>query len=548
LTRGAIAAGLRRLALDVKSFAGRRAPDFLIPEGSETLAQNSVFPHFMDWTSPLWYASYIIVLIGLAGYGSHRLTIVFLYLKHSRKHPQPMELFKELPLVTIQLPVFNEMHVVDRLLASVAALDYPQDKMQIQLLDDSTDETVAICRAGIEDLKARGFDAEHIHRTDRTGYKAGALENGTQFAKGEYLLILDADFVPNPDLLQKTIHYFSDDKIGMIQTRWGHLNRTYNVLTRIQAMFLDGHLELEQTARNRSGRFFTFNGTGGIWRKSCIADAGGWEHDTLTEDMDLSYRAQLKGWRFIFLNDVETPAELPVDMDGFKSQQHRWTKGSIQVCKKVLPAIWKSDVPLFIKMEATAHLTSNFAYLLLICLCFLIYPSQHSTPAFGELTYYIVNVPIFFFSSVSVILFYLVSQKALRPGSWWKEIPYLPLLLALGIGMSISNAKAVLEALCNHQTAFVRTPKYGIGQVKRQDWKKSSYKAMKTLTPFVELLFGFFFLFVVVDAAMSHRWASTILLLPFPVGFFYTSLSSLARMLPSGSEATASKMVNRKAP
>jgi hypothetical protein len=199
-------------------------------------------------------------------------------------------------------------------------------------------------------------------------------------------------------------------------------------------------------------------------------------------------------------------------------------------------------------MEATAHLTSNFAYLLLICLCFLIYPSQHSTPAFGELTYYIVNVPIFFFSSVSVILFYLVSQKALRPGSWWKEIPYLPLLLALGIGMSISNAKAVLEALCNHQTAFVRTPKYGIGQVKRQDWKKSSYKAMKTLTPFVELLFGFFFLFVVVDAAMSHRWASTILLLPFPVGFFYTSLSSLARMLPSGSEATASKMVNRKAP
>ena len=199
-----------------------------------------------------------------------------------------------------------------------------------------------ICRAGIERLKARGFDAEHIHRTDRTGYKAGALENGTRFAKGEYLLILDADFVPNPDLLQKTIHYFTDDKIGMIQTRWGHLNRTFNVLTRIQAMFLDGHLELEQTARNRSGRFFTFNGTGGIWRKSCIADAGGWEHDTLTEDMDLSYRAQLKGWRFIFLNDVETPAELPVDMDGFKSQQHRWTKGSIQVCKKVLPAIWQS--------------------------------------------------------------------------------------------------------------------------------------------------------------------------------------------------------------
>ena len=263
-------------------------------------------------------------------------------------------------------------------------------------------------------------------------------------------------------------------------------------------------MELEQTARNRSGRFFTFNGTAGIWRKSCIADAGGWEHDTLTEDMDLSYRAQLKGWRFIFLNDVETPAELPVDMDGFKSQQHRWTKGSIQVCKKVLPAIWKSKVPLFVKMEATAHLTSNFAYLLLICLCFLIYPNQHAQPDFGKLSYYIVNVPIFFFASVSVILFYLTSQKALRPATWWKEIPYLPLLLALGIGMSITNAKAVIEALCNHQTAFIRTPKYGI-EKNNSDWKKSSYKAMKTLTPFVEFLFGCFFLFVVIEAAMQGR-------------------------------------------
>ena len=499
----------------------------------------------MDWTSPIWYASYIIVLIGLAGYGSHRLTIIFLYLKHARNHPTPLALFEDLPLVTVQLPVFNEMHVVGRLLDAVAAMDYPQDKLQIQLLDDSTDETVAICRAGIERLQARGFDAEHIHRSDRTGYKAGALENGTHSAKGEFLLILDADFVPNPDLLQKTIHYFTDDKIGMIQTRWGHLNRTFNVLTRIQAMFLDGHLELEQTARNRSGRFFTFNGTGGIWRKSCIADAGGWEHDTLTEDMDLSYRAQLKGWRFIFLNDVETPAELPVDMDGFKSQQHRWTKGSIQVCKKVLPAIWRSKVPLFIKMEATAHLTSNFAYLLLICLCFLIYPNQQCQPDFGKLTYYIINVPIFFFSSVSVIVFYMVSQKALRPGSWWKEIPYLPLLLALGIGMSISNAKAVIEALCNHQSAFVRTPKYGIGHSQRHDWKKSSYKAMKTLTPVVELLFGFFFLFVVVDAAMRANWSSAILLLPFPLGFFYTSLSSLARMLPAGTSVTEPQIMNR---
>ena len=321
---------------------------------------------FLKWS---WYVAYVLALLGLSGYGCHRLCIVYLYLRHSWRRPEIKTRFSELPLVTVQLPVFNEMHVVKRLLTSVAQLDYPKDKLQIQLLDDSTDETTSIAEGEILKLQGEGFDAELIHREDRTGFKAGALENGLETAKGEYVFILDADFVPNPDVLQKTIHYFTDDKIGLIQTRWGHLNRNYNLLTRVQAMFLDGHLELEQTARNRSGRFFTFNGTGGIWRKECISDAGGWEHDTLTEDMDLSYRAQLKDWRFIFLNEVETPAELPVDMDGFKSQQHRWTKGSIQCCKKVLPAIWKSKFPLYVKLEATAHLTSNFAWLLLMVLC-----------------------------------------------------------------------------------------------------------------------------------------------------------------------------------
>lgn len=496
----------------------------------------------MHWTTSLWYISYLVVLIGLAGYGVHRLTIVALYLKHSRQHPKPLREFAEMPVVTVQLPVFNEMHVVDRLLKAVSAMQYPKDKLQIQLLDDSTDETREICAAGIKDLEARGFDAVHIHRTDRTGYKAGALENGTRTAKGDFLLILDADFVPNPDMLQRTIHFFTDDKIGMLQTRWGHLNRNYNLLTRIQAMFLDGHLELEQTARNRSGRFFTFNGTGGIWRKSCIADSGGWEHDTLTEDMDLSYRAQLKGWKFIFLNDVECPAELPVDMDGFKSQQHRWTKGSIQVCKKALPAIWKSNAPLFVKMEATAHLTSNFAYLLLLCLCFLIYPSQKYAPDLGKNTYMLINLPIFFFASASVGLFYLVSQKALRPKTWWREIPYLPLLLALGIGMSISNAKAVLEALFNHETAFVRTPKYGIEQGGQHDWKKSSYKAMKTLTPIVEMIFGIYFLFVVVQALRNGNWSSAIFLSIFPLGFFYAAFSSLMRMVCAPSRPALAKV------
>ncbi len=483
----------------------------------------------------LWYVAYTLVLIGLAGYGFHRLTILFLYLKHSRNKPEPLKKFEDLPLVTVQLPIFNEQYVVDRLFDAVAAMDYPQDKLEIQVLDDSTDDTVKICQAGVERLKARGFDAVYLHRTDRTGFKAGALEEGTKVAKGEYLFILDADFVPEPDVLNKTIHFFTDDGIGMIQTRWGHINRTFNLLTRVQAMFLDGHLQLEQTARNRSGRFFTFNGTAGIWRKCCITDAGGWDHDTLTEDMDLSYRAQLKGWRFIFLDNVVTPAELPVDMDGFKNQQHRWTKGSIQVCKKILVNIWRSDAPLACKLEATAHLTANFAYLLLIVLCFLLYPAQ-SSPSFSNTTMLLINLPLFFFASVSVILFYLYAQRAIRPDSWYKEIFYLPLLLALGIGMSVNNAKAVLEALFNHETAFVRTPKYGIEKKaapSNSQWQKSSYKAIKSVViPLIELAFGCFFSFVIIERIVEGHLLSAVLLLPF-LGFFYTCYGSIVRLVVS---------------
>lgn len=487
----------------------------------------------------IWYAAYVLVLLGLSGYGCHRLGIIYLYLKHSWRRPRAKRRFEELPFVTVQLPVFNEMHVVKRLLTAVSELDYPQDKLQIQLLDDSTDETTEISRVEIEKLQARGFDAQLIHREDRSGFKAGALENGLRTAKGDYVFILDADFVPNPDVLKETIHYFTDEKIGLIQTRWGHLNRNYNLLTRVQAMFLDGHLELEQTARNRSGRFFTFNGTGGIWRKECIVDAGGWEHDTLTEDMDLSYRAQLRHWRFIFLKEVETPAELPVDMDGFKSQQHRWTKGSIQCCKKVLPAIWRSKFPLYIKLEATAHLTANFAWLLLLVLCFLIFPNTKWAPEMSGWVRALIHVPIFIFASGSVIFFYLMSQKALHPNGWWKEIIYLPCLLALGIGMSINNARAVLEAIFNKQSAFIRTPKYGIEKKKAHhsgSWRTSRYKAIKSsVTPVVECLFGCFFLFVVLDALLSGNWLSFIFLLPFPIGFFYTSLSSFAISLAAAS-------------
>ena len=293
----------------------------------------------------IWTICYLSVLFGLSAYGIHRYVIIYLFLKNRKRAPIPAAYFKELPKVTMQLPIFNEVYVVERLLKSVSELDYPKDRLQIQVLDDSTDDTREITASAVEQLRRRGFNVDLIHRLDRVGFKAGALATGLDSADGEFVCILDADFVPQPDLLRRTIHFFSDPKIGMIQTRWGHLNRGYSLLTRVQAMFLDGHLLLEQTARSRSGRFFNFNGTAGLWRKSCIQGAGGWQHDTLTEDLDLSYRAQLEGWKFVFLVDVVTPAELPVDMNGFKSQQHRWTKGSIQTCKKLLPRICKPSSP-----------------------------------------------------------------------------------------------------------------------------------------------------------------------------------------------------------
>jgi len=381
----------------------------------------------------IWTVCYLSVLIGLSGYGLHRYFIVYLFLKNRKKVPQPVDRFAELPVVTVQLPLFNEIYVVERLLKSVSELDYPRDRLQIQVLDDSTDETREIAASCVRRLGERGFDVDLIHRSDRTGFKAGALEVGLRTARGDFVCILDADFVPQPQLLKSTVHFFTNPKIGMIQTRWGHINRGYSLLTRVQAMFLDGHLLLEQVARSRSGRFFNFNGTAGLWRKSCILESGGWQHDTLTEDLDLSYRAQLGGWQFVFLNDVVTPAELPVDMNGFKSQQHRWTKGSIQTCKKLLPRIWRSALPLPIKFEATAHLTSNFAYLLLACLCVLLHPSTGG-PQSGWLRVFLFDVPIFLTASLSVAVFYICAQRELHPRTWMKEILLLPALIADAVG------------------------------------------------------------------------------------------------------------------
>ncbi|MGI8603347.1 MAG: cellulose synthase family protein [Verrucomicrobiales bacterium] len=486
----------------------------------------------MDWSDYLWIASYLIVVLGLSAFGIHRYAMVYLFLKNSRHKPRPRALFQELPTVTVQLPVFNEQHVVGRLIDAVAKLDYPRHLLQIQLLDDSTDETIQISRQKVASLQAAGLNADLIQRTDRSGFKAGALENGLRTAIGEFVFILDADFIPPPDILHQMIHFFTDEKIGMIQTRWGHINRGYSLLTRIQAMFLDGHLMVEQTARSRAGRFINFNGTAGIWRKSCIIDAGGWQHDTLTEDLDLSYRAQMKGWKFVFLNDVVTPAELPVDMNGFKSQQHRWTKGSIQTCKKLIGPLWRSDLPFVIKLEGSVHLCSNFAYLLLIFLCFLVFPGSGDAVTLGGWRRWLLDVPVFFATTISVGAFYLVSQQAVHPKKWWQEIVFLPCLLALGVGMSINNGKAVIEALFNHKSGFVRTPKYGI-EGKGQSWRTAKYSAGKSVAVILEVAFALYFGCAVLFAIQNALWGTVPFLLMFTAGFWYAAGGSISQMLPA---------------
>jgi cellulose synthase/poly-beta-1,6-N-acetylglucosamine synthase-like glycosyltransferase len=478
----------------------------------------------------IWTFCYLSVLIGLSCYGLHRYFIVYLFLKNRKHVPQPLAHFEQLPVVTVQLPLFNEIYVVERLLKSVSELVYPRDRLQIQVLDDSTDETRDLTRSCVGQLSRRGFDVELIHRTNRVGYKAGALETGLVSARGDFVCILDADFVPQPGLLKETVHFFTDPKVGMIQTRWGHLNRGYSLLTRVQAMFLDGHLLLEQVARSRSGRFFNFNGTAGLWRKSCIQESGGWQHDTLTEDLDLSYRAQLEGWKFIFLTDVVTPAELPVDMNGFKSQQHRWTKGSIQTCKKLLPRIWRSHLPWPIKIEATGHLTSNFAYLLLACLCVLLHPSTGG-PQSGWLRMLLIDVPIFLTASLSVAVFYICAQRELHPRTWMKEILLLPALLALGVGLSINNARAVLEAVFNHKSEFKRTPKYGI-EHKSQPWRSCRYMPLKSLLPIVEIGFAIYFSYFVWYALAHGQYFTLPFLILFQTGFLYVAISSVAQWWP----------------
>jgi cellulose synthase/poly-beta-1,6-N-acetylglucosamine synthase-like glycosyltransferase len=480
---------------------------------------------------------YFFVLSILAIYGWHRYYLVYLYMKNRDKAPGrslPPPPLTELPRVTIQLPIYNEMYVADRLIDAVCEMDYPRELLEIQVLDDSTDETTDIAELAVRRHASRGFDISYLHRVDRRGYKAGALEAGLKVAKSNFIAIFDADFVPPKDFLRKTLPHFTDAKIGMVQARWGHINQDYSLLTKIQSILLDAHFVLEHGGRNRAGCFFNFNGTAGVWRREAIDSAGGWQHDTLTEDLDLSYRAQLLGWRFVFLPDVVSPAEVPVEMNSFKSQQHRWAKGSIQTCMKLLPRILRSNQPIGVKAEAFFHLTANFNYLLMSLLSVLMFPAMYVRYNMGWTEMLLIDIPLFAAATLSVCNFYIVSQRELYP-DWRTRLKYLPFLMSIGIGLCVNNTRAVLEALFKKESEFARTPKYGIER-DSDEWAGKKYHQTVGVQSIIELALGLYFTGTVFYALINQIYGSLPFLMLFQIGFLYTGLLSILQQFTGDEE------------
>ena len=470
----------------------------------------------------LCLVAYFSLLGLLTVYGVHRTWLLWRLRRHpllASKLSPPVHL----PSVTVQLPIYNERYVVERLIDAVCALDYPVDRLEVQVLDDSTDDTVRIAGERVTRFRAEGFPIVHLRRSDRRGFKAGALEAGMHAAKGDLIAVFDADFVPSPAFLRRCVGAFVDSSVGMVQARWGHLNVDYSRLTRVQAVLLEGHFQIEHASRHAAGHLFNFNGTAGIWRRSCIEDAGGWQHDTLTEDLDLSYRAQLKGWRFIYLPEVVAPAELPVEMSAFKGQQRRWAKGSIQTGLKLLPGILRSRLPWGVKLEAFFHLSANLCYLGMVLLTFLmpiaaVVRATHSGPAL-----LLIDGPLFAMSLVSVAGFYLEAQRGLEP-SFWRRLARIPWVMAVGVGISLSNGLAVLEALRGVESPFLRTPKH---RIEHQGDRPRGYRGASGPLPWLELAVASYLLMGMVYLVRAGAWLTLPFLTLFFAGFLYVGLSSL---------------------
>ncbi len=469
---------------------------------------------------------YFSVLILLSLYGLHRYYLIYLYLRNRHKAPRPRKKFDRLPSVTVQLPLYNERYVVTRLLEAVTRLDYPRDRLEIQVLDDSTDQTQEIAEELSRQYTAQGFRVRYIHRRIRQGYKAGALAAGLRVAKGEFIANFDADFVPPKDILLQMIHYFTDPQVGMVQGRWTWLNRDYSLLTRVESILLDGHFTVEHGGRNFSGLFFNFNGTNGMWRRAAIESAGGWESDTLTEDTDLSYRAQLRGWKFIYDPRIICPSELPVEMNAFKLQQARWAKGLLQNAKKLLPRIWTAHLPVRIKVESFFHLTANLSYPLMVMLAHLVLPAMILRTYHGWVQVISIDLPLFMAATGSVTSFYLVAQRELDPQGWTRTIKFIPPLMATGIGLSLSNAKAVGEALLGWDSPFARTPKYCVGN-RNDNWTRKGYSSGGGWTPAVELVHGSYFSFILYYASTGPNFYIVPFLALFVTGYFYLGGMSL---------------------
>ncbi len=440
---------------------------------------------------------YFVSLLILFVFGSHGYVMVYLYNKYrARAGKAPLPL-RDFPQVTVQLPVFNEIYVIERLIRAVCEMDYPRHLLEIQVLDDSTDETSRLAQSRVEHYQQQGFQIKLLHRDHREGYKAGALREGLAAATGEFVAIFDADFVPPQDFLKKTLPYFQDPQIGVVQTRWGHLNFNYSVLTRAQAIGLDGHFVVEQTARNRAGYFINFNGTAGVWRRDCILDAGNWSDDTLTEDLDLSYRAQLRGWKFVFLPDTICHAELPAEIGGVKAQQFRWTKGAIETAKKILPRLWRSPLPLRVKLQSTVHLTNNlvFPFILIVGLLNLPLVVIKNVSARDHTLYFAV-ISVFVLAFFGSFLMYLTAERESYP-DWRRRIAFFPLFMAGSMGLSANNTRAILLGLFNRRSEFLRTPKYRLESSVDHFWDKKYFKTHElwrrgVRNGFVEALLAFY--------------------------------------------------------
>lgn len=470
--------------------------------------------------------TYFISLTLLFFFGSSGFVMIYQYFKHRNTEEEKLPELNEFPLVTIQLPLYNEKYVAERIIEASCNIAYLPENLEIQVLDDSTDDTVAIVADVVKKYQEKGFDIKHIHRSNRQGYKAGALKEGLAVAKGEFVAIFDADFIPKPDFLLKTLPYFlTNPKIGMVQTRWEHLNSEYSLLTRTQAMALDGHFVIEQNVRNKAGFFINFNGTGGIWRKACIMDAGNWEADTLTEDLDLSYRAQLKGWKFKFLNRVTSPAELPSEINALKSQQFRWTKGAVETARKILPKVWKSNLPLGKKIHSTFHLTSNIVFPFILLAGILNVPLIFIKHQGGYENYFAI-MSVFVFAFVGSFLFYLYSQKDIYP-DWQRRIFLFPLFMAGSMGFAVNNTKAVIEGLLRKKSEFVRTPKYKITD-KKESWAGKQYTPVKvSFTVILEAGLALYCFFGVVSSIYFLEIAAVPFQLLFSMGYGLVASLSL---------------------